>query len=138
MNLHCASAFSPALQLAEISNPEIVTLVAQSQTSLIAFAQLHLRPGTPACVTPSPAVELHRIYVDQSFHGTGLAAALLAEVFTIAEQHGAAAVWLGVWEQNPRAIRFYQRSGFVEVGDHVFVVGTDRQRDVVMVRNFSQ
>jgi diamine N-acetyltransferase len=43
-------------------------------------------------------------------------------------------VWLGVWEHNPRAIRFYQRLGFAEVGDHVFVVGTDPQRDLVMIR----
>jgi ribosomal protein S18 acetylase RimI-like enzyme len=42
--------------------------------------------------------------------------------------------WLGVWEHNPRAIAFYRKSGFVEVGDHVFPVGRDPQRDVVMAR----
>ena len=135
MNLHCARAFSPALQLAEISNPHIVTLVAQSRAGLVAFAQLHLRSETPACVSAPRAVELHRIYVDKSFHGTGLAVDLMEKVIRIAEQHGAGAVWLGVWEHNPRAIRFYQRSGYVEAGDHVFVMGTDRQRDIVMVRS---
>lgn len=138
MNLHCATAFYPALQLAEISNPEILTLVAESDDKLVAFGQLHLRVATPACVSSSPAVELHRIYVERSFHGTGLAGDLLAEIFKSAEHHGAAAVWLGVWERNPRAIRFYQRSGFVEAGDHVFVVGTDPQRDLVLVRSCSQ
>lgn len=138
MNLHCATAFSPDIQSAEISNPEILTLVAESRNELVAFAQVHLRAATPACVSPSPAVELHRIYVERSFQGAGLAGDLLAEVIRSAEHHGAAAVWLGVWEHNPRAIRFYQRSGFVEAGDHVFVVGTDPQRDLVMVRDCSR
>lgn len=136
--MHCASAFSMERQAAEISNPEILTLVAESQGGLVAFAQLHTGSETPACVSPSPAVELHRIYVERQFHGTGLAADLMAEVLRRAEDHRAAAVWLGVWEHNPRAIRFYQRSGFVEAGDHVFVVGTDPQRDLVMVRNCSR
>jgi ribosomal protein S18 acetylase RimI-like enzyme len=125
------------LQLAEIDNPEILTLVAESHNRLVAFAQLHLRSDAPACISSSPALELQRIYVERSFHGTGLANELLAEIFRSAEHHGAAAVWLGVWEHNPRAIRFYQRSGFVESGDHVFVVGTDPQRDLVMVRSCS-
>ena len=135
---HCADAFSVERQLAEISDPKILTLVAEAQGNLVAFAQIHIGAATPACVSASPAVELHRIYVDQQFHGTGLAADLLSKVFRVADDHRAAAVWLGVWEHNPRAIRFYQRSGFVAVGDHVFVVGTDPQRDLVMVRNCSR
>lgn len=43
-------------------------------------------------------------------------------------------VWLGVWERNPRAIAFYRRSGFVEVGEHVFQLGSDPQRDVIMAK----
>jgi ribosomal protein S18 acetylase RimI-like enzyme len=137
MDLHCAVAYTPARQAAEIADPAIVTLVAESRHELVAFAQLHLRAATPPCVSASPAIELHRIYVDASFHGKGLAGDLLAAVFDRAKQEGAAAVWLGVWEHNPRAIRFYQRSGFVEAGEHVFVVGTDPQRDLLMVRNFA-
>jgi diamine N-acetyltransferase len=118
-------------------DPQILTLVAESAGELVAFAQLHLDAATPACVSPFRAIELHRIYVERSFHGTGLAADLLSEVISTAERNGAAALWLGVWEHNPRAIRFYQRSGFVEAGDHVFVVGTDPQRDLLMVRELA-
>ena len=137
MDLHCATAYTPALQSAEIADPDVLTLVAESRGALVAYAQLRLHSATPACVDISPAIELQRIYVDQGFHGKGLAVELLAEVFWRAEQHGAAALWLGVWEHNPRAIRFYQRHGFVEVGDHVFVVGSDPQRDLLMVRRCS-
>lgn len=138
MDLHCAAAFSPAQQAAEIADPGILTLVAESGGRLVAFAQVHLHAVTPACVSASPAIELHRIYVDKSFHGKGLAQELIATVVGVAEEREAAAVWLGVWEHNPRAIRFYQRSGFVEVGHHVFVVGTDPQRDLLMVRAVSR
>jgi GNAT superfamily N-acetyltransferase len=137
MDLHCASAFSPAAQAAEIANADIHTVVAESDGRLVAFAQVHLRSNSPGCVPVSPSVELRRIYVERSFHGTGLARDLMARVLAAAEAHGAAVVWLGVWERNPRAIRFYQGCGFSEVGDHVFVVGADPQRDLVMVRSLN-
>ncbi len=47
---------------------------------------------------------------------------------------GADVVWLDVWERNPRAIAFYRKLGFAENGDHVFPLGNDPQRDIVMVR----
>jgi ribosomal protein S18 acetylase RimI-like enzyme len=48
---------------------------------------------------------------------------------------GSDAVWLGVWEHNPRAISFYRKFGFVEAGEQTFHPGRDPQRDIVMVRN---
>ena len=137
MDLHCARAFSPAAQAAEIADPGIRTIVAEAQGRLVGFAQVHLRPATPRCVAVAPSVELHRLYVDRSLHGTGLASELMDEVFATAAAHRARAVWLGVWENNPRAIRFCRRHGFSEAGDHVFVVGTDPQRDLVMVRELA-
>ena len=56
-------------------------------------------------------------------------------VLETARTQGAAAVWLGVWEHNARAARFYQRFAFTEVGDHVFLLGADPQRDLIMVRS---
>ena len=46
-------------------------------------------------------------------------------------------MWLGVWERNPRAIAFYLKAGFVQVGSHVFMVGSDRQTDWVLVSPLS-
>jgi len=47
---------------------------------------------------------------------------------------GARTLWLGVWERNPRAIAFYKKVGFIEVGTHTFVLGADHQRDLVLAR----
>lgn len=137
MDLHCASSFSPTLQAAEIANREIYTVVAESQDRLVAFAQVHFRPGPSDCPVVAPSVELHRFYVERDLHGTGLARDLMNHVLQTAARLGAKAVWLGVWEHNPRAIRFYRRFGFSKVGDQVFVVGTDPQRDLVMVRSLT-
>jgi diamine N-acetyltransferase len=58
----------------------------------------------------------------------------MTAVIERARQQGADQVWLGVWEHNPRAIAFYRKWGFSEVGDHIFPLGTDPQRDIVMTR----
>jgi ribosomal protein S18 acetylase RimI-like enzyme len=81
----------------------------------------------------SPVAELRRFYVDRQWHGTGLAQELMDRVIATSSDDGVGVLWLGVWERNPRAIRFYHGFGFSEAGDQVFVLGTDKQRDVVMV-----
>ena len=79
------------------------------------------------------AYELHRFYVDRPSQGTGVAQRLMAAVQDAARAAGARHLWLGVWEHNPRAIRFYAKRGFVDVGSHDFVLGADRQTDRVML-----
>ena len=81
---------------------------------------------------PGASIELHRFYLDRAAHGSGLAQRLMQASLAAAARQGAAVVWLGVWERNPRAIRFYERIGFADVGSQTFVVGTDRQTDRVM------
>jgi ribosomal protein S18 acetylase RimI-like enzyme len=79
-------------------------------------------------------VQLHQIYVLERARSGGVGAALLQAVIAEARARGAASLWLGVWSQNPRAVRFYERHGFAIVGSHTFVLGTDAQRDHVMAR----
>jgi GNAT superfamily N-acetyltransferase len=75
-----------------------------------------------------------RFYIDARWHGTGAARLLMHAVDDEARRRGARAVWLGVWERNPRAIRFYEKCGFRDVGTQRFLLGTDVQRDRVMLR----
>ncbi|MFO1401701.1 MAG: GNAT family N-acetyltransferase [Steroidobacteraceae bacterium] len=131
MDQHCAAHFGAERQLAEIRDARMSTLLAEDGTALIAFGQLRHAPA-PACVSGERPGEIHRLYVDRAWHGRGLAQRLLGALVEQAFAAGADGVWLGVWERNPRAIRFYERSGFETVGEHVFVVGADRQRDLVM------
>jgi GNAT superfamily N-acetyltransferase len=77
------------------------------------------------------AVELVRFYVDQAWHGQGIAHTLMQKVRDEAARMKKT-MWLGVWERNLRAIRFYAKAGFVDVGSHMFQLGRDRQTDRIM------
>lgn len=129
---HLAASFGEAQQTAELADPDVITLLARRAGDLVAYAQLR-RNVAPACVAQPDAVELRRFYVDRAAHGSGVAAELMAWVHTVARDFGARYLWLGVWERNARAIAFYKKAGFVQVGSHDFFVGTDRQTDHVMV-----
>jgi len=58
----------------------------------------------------------------------------MARVDSEAVRRGAHTLWLGVWERNERAKAYYKKSGFTDVGSHVFMVGDDAQTDRILVR----
>jgi ribosomal protein S18 acetylase RimI-like enzyme len=132
MAAHLEKAYGVAQQTAELPDPDVTTLLAHRDGTLVAFAQL--RRTRPAEVVPDrDAIELQRFYVDRPAHGTGLAQTLMAAAFDAARAAGARHVWLGVFERNPRAIAFYRKCGFRDVGSHIFMLGSDPQRDRVML-----
>lgn len=137
LRAHLESSYDPALQHAELSDPQVTTLLACMQEHdgerLVAYAQLRRGSPPPPCVTRPDPVELRRFYVDREWHGRGIAQALMAAVQAAAREMGGRTLWLGVWERNPRAIAFYSRAGFVDVGSTGFMLGSDRQTDRVMV-----
>lgn len=131
---HLADHFTPEHQARELADPAWDTLVAESTDgALVAYAQLCDRRA-PSCVTAPAPRELARLYVDREHHGTGLAHRLMDATLACADEQGASTVWLGVWEENPRARAFYTKMGFEDVGEHIFVFGNDPQRDRVLVR----
>lgn len=78
------------------------------------------------------ALEIERIYVSKEFHGKNVGQLLYNKAIEVAELKGSEYVWLGVWEQNPRAIRFYEKNGFVVFDKHIFKLGNDEQTDIMM------
>lgn len=78
------------------------------------------------------ALETERIYVLKAFHGKQIGQALYEKAVEIAQQQNAPYLWLGVWEENKRAINFYTKNGFVEFDKHIFKLGDDEQIDVMM------
>lgn len=93
------------------------------------------RDSAEPCVDGArrPVVELERIYVVPDLIGNGVGKAMLDEVIRLTRAEGFCTLWLGVWEHNPKAIKFYVREGFVDVGTHDFVLGDDTQTDRIMV-----
>ncbi|HEX5766164.1 MAG TPA: GNAT family N-acetyltransferase [Woeseiaceae bacterium] len=136
MALHLATAYGPAQQHAELTSPDTITLVAEVDARLIAYAQL--RTGeAPECVRGVSPVELWRFYVSREWHGRGVAQALMRSVETEASRLGGRTLWLGVWERNDRAQAYYRKAGFVDKGSHAFMVGNDLQTDRIMERSLS-
>ncbi len=133
MDAHCRDSYGESIQAAEIRDVARATLVCEEAGRLIAFGQLRWSRA-PACVAGGRPAEIQRLYVDAPWHGKGVAQRLMASLLDIASKGGADVAWLGVWERNPRAIAFYEKSGFCVVGDHVFVVGKDPQRDLVLAK----
>jgi ribosomal protein S18 acetylase RimI-like enzyme len=80
----------------------------------------------------SRAVEIERIYVSKAFHGKNIGQLLYEKAIRSAREKKAEYVWLGVWEENTKAIGFYKKNGFVEFDKHIFRLGDDEQTDIMM------
>lgn len=77
-------------------------------------------------------LEIERIYVLKEFHGKKVGQLLFEKALKIAEEKKVDYVWLGVWEENLRAINFYKKNGFEEFDKHIFKLGNDEQTDIMM------
>ncbi len=78
------------------------------------------------------ALEIERIYVLKEFHGKKVGQLLYDHAIKIAKQKNTEYVWLGVWEENHRAQKFYKKNGFVEFDKHLFKLGNEEQTDIMM------
>jgi len=140
METYLADAFTEARQRAELSAPETRVWLAVDETGEIAgyvhVRQKALRENGMLGVARRP-VEIVRLYADRRWHGLGLGAALMEQAVAAARAWGGDVLWLGVWERNARAIAFYEKQGFETVGNQEFMLGKDRQRDLVMARRLT-
>ena len=132
MAAYLASAFSPAIQLEELADPDAIFYIAEVEKGRAAgYAKLQ-RGQAPECVAGNNAIEVVRLYVEQGYLGQGVGAALMRACLAASRNLGAQQLWLGVWEHNQRAREFYRKWGFREVGSHEFRLGADVQTDLLL------
>jgi len=129
-----AEAYGPEIQQAELADPSRPALVLEAGGVPVGFAQLWLDHREP-CVPGARPAELQRIYLLRSAQGGGQGAALLGACEGAVRDQGADVLWLGVWEQNAKALAFYARCGFREVGEHSFRIGTRLDRDLILAKD---
>ena len=120
-------------QQRQLADRTRLNLVMEREGAIAGHAQLRLFGDTPDKVRPLPTAEIARFYIDTAFHGQGLAQRMMAEVRRLAAARGARSLWLSVWQQQPQAIRFYEKEGFRIAGSLVFVVGDDPKDDWLML-----
>lgn len=115
----------------ELQNTNSQFYFAELNEKIIGYLKLNF--GTAQTeLNDDNALEIERIYVLQEFHGKNVGQLLYEKALQIAKEKNADYVWLGVWEENARAIRFYKKNGFVEFDKHVFMLGNDKQTDIMM------
>lgn len=133
LELFLGDTYGEAKQRAELVDPARPAWVLEVDGAASGFLQLRLGHREP-CVSGQRAVELQRIYVLRSVLAGGLGAALMGTALDHARSWGADVLWLGVWENNAKALAFYARHGFREVGDHVFRIGQQIDRDLILAK----
>ena len=125
--------FTPAKVVAWFSKPCARTLLASVGDAPVGYA--HVRSAkVPACVADRKAVELSRLYLLGSAQGTGIGGALIAAALAAIADLGGRTVWLGAYDRNVKALAFYARRGFVQVGTHEFEFGGQVYADPVLMR----
>jgi len=134
MGAYLAEAFGPEQQASELADPHVVFLIAEVNGDARGYVKLQVGE-TPDCVAGSKPMELARIYVLRAWLGKGIGDILMESAIARAIADGHGSMWLGVWQSNERAQRFYQKWGFEIVGTHFFQLGSDRQTDYLMERS---
>ncbi|MBA4186233.1 MAG: GNAT family N-acetyltransferase [Acidobacteria bacterium] len=114
--------FSPAQIGAELNNTNSTFFIAELNGKAVGYAKLR-ENSTGDCLKNENAVELHRIYILERAIGKGVGGRLLNRCFETARTKGYETIWLGVWEQNSAALKFYGKLGFVKVGELQFPYG---------------
>ncbi len=131
MRDYIAEFMSVAAFEQELADKDSVFFIAESDGEMVGYAKLK-ESSTEDSVADANPIELCRLYVAHEFHGAGIANELMDECFVEATAKKFQTMWLGVWEFNFRAQRFYEKLGFQAVGKHIFQLGSDAQTDLVM------
>jgi ribosomal protein S18 acetylase RimI-like enzyme len=133
MQAYLSAAFSAEKQAAELADADTLFLIAEIEGQPAGYARL--RAGFPEkplnCLRP---LEIVRFYACQEWLGLGVGPRLMQACLDEATLRDCDALWLDVWEHNPRAIAFYRKWGFKVVGTQSFLLGSDRQTDLLMQR----
>ncbi|MGO4905032.1 GNAT family N-acetyltransferase [Flavobacterium sp. W20_MBD1_R3] len=115
----------------ELNRADSQFYVAYSNSEAVGYLKINFGDAQTETINEN-ALEIHRIYVVQSFHGKNIGQLLLDKAKVIAQSTGVAVIWLGVWEENHRVLRFYTKNEFVVFDKHVFTLGKDKQTDLLM------
>jgi ribosomal protein S18 acetylase RimI-like enzyme len=131
MKNYLEEGFSSEKLTAELNNKDSEFYFATLENNVIGYLKVNFGASQTE-LKDSKALEIERIYVSKEFHGKKIGQLLYDKAIEIAKQKNSEYVWLGVWEENLRALSFYRKNGFVEFDKHIFKLGDDEQTDLMM------
>lgn len=133
LNHYMRQAFNVEQITVELADGKNIFLIAHIGDEAAGYSKIiidNIEPG----ITADRPIELSRLYSHQKHLGQGIGQRLMDACFERARAEDRDVMWLGVWEYNPRAQRFYEKNGFRVVGSHLFLLGKDPQTDLLMQR----
>ena len=136
MQKYVEERFSTDKLSLELSNPHAQFFVAMLNDQTVGYLKINFGDAQTE-VLDKTSVEIKRIYVFKEYHGKKVGQVLYNMALDIAKQMNVDYLWLGVWEENTRAINFYKKNGFVEFDKHIFKFGDDEQTDIMMKLNLT-
>ncbi len=128
---YLTEGFATDKLMAELNNPESEFYFAKLDGAVIGYLKINSGKAQTE-VKDKNALEIERIYVLKAYHGKKIGQVLYDKAFDVATKAKASYLWLGVWEENTRAINFYIKNGFTEFDRHIFKLGDDEQTDIMM------
>ena len=131
MALYMSTGFTPEKLTLEIQNKNSQFFFALCENEVIGYLKVN-KGDAQTELQDAQSLEIERIYVSKDFHGRKVGQILYDKALEIAGETGVDYIWLGVWEENHRAVQFYKKNGFVEFNQHIFKFGSEDQTDVMM------
>ena len=131
MKTYLATSFSTKKLTAELENPHSEFYLATQNEVVIGYLKVNFGPAQTE-LQDGNSLEIERIYVLQDYHGKKVGQLLFEKAIAIAKDNSCSYIWLGVWEENHRALQFYSKNGFVAFDKHIFVFGDEAQTDIMM------
>ncbi len=133
MRKYLDEAYSLEKLAEELKAPDVYFYFAKEGEEVIGYLKLNAGASQTE-LKDKKALEIERIYVLNQWQGKKVGKLLYDKAIEVANELNAEYVWLGVWEENTRAIGFYERQGFVAFDKHIFRLGQDEQMDIMMKR----
>ena len=115
----------------ELSNKENIFFLTWHNQILVGYTKLRTTK-VPGELKKNNPIEIERLYVLKAYQSKKIGEAIMKHCIEYAINQKHDIIWLGVWEHNLSAIRFYKRYGFELFGKHSFLLGNDEQTDVLM------
>lgn len=131
MKMYLEDAFSTEQLKAELSNENSEFYFAALEEDVIGYLKINTGDSQTE-IKDKNSLEIERIYVLKKYHGKRVGQLLFEKAIEISREKAVDFIWLGVWEKNPRALRFYEKNGFVKFDKHIFILGDDEQTDIMM------
>jgi|TARA_B110000046_G_scaffold101624_1_gene109168 ribosomal protein S18 acetylase RimI-like enzyme len=126
-------AFSKKQLLAEMNDPQSFFYFGIYQNRRVGYLKFN-EYNTPSEGHQGPSVEIQRLYVQSDAQNLRMGHFLMEEAIKMARDKGFTFMWLGVWEHNEKALRFYEKFNFKQIGSHTFLMGDDPQQDHLLGR----